>query len=139
MIKILFVDLVPNYYDQHGLYSLSAVLKHLPQVEIRYNYFHQFDIAFRSIKKYRPDLEVVDIRGNIEERLGLIESGRIDALVVAHAALIRLGLEKMIAEIFNSDNFIVHPKQGSLTLVTREDKWQEVKSILSAQAQVIGS
>ena len=87
----------------------------------------------------RKDLVLVDVRGNIEERLALIDSGHIDALVVAHAALIRLGLADMISEVFKGDGFLVHPKQGSLALVAREDKWEEVKSILSAQAQVIGS
>jgi hydroxymethylbilane synthase len=87
----------------------------------------------------RQDLVLVDIRGNIEERLALIDKGKIDALVVAHAALIRLGLEDMVSEVFKGDNFIVHPKQGSLTLVAREDKWKEARSILSAQAQAIGS
>jgi hydroxymethylbilane synthase len=92
-----------------------------------------------QIRALRQDLMIVDVRGNIGERLALIDAGKIDALVVAHAAIIRLGLEHMISEVFNGDDFIAHPKQGSLTLVTREDKWQEVKSILSAQAPVIGN
>jgi len=53
--------------------------------------------------------------------------------------LIMLGLEHMIAEVFSDANFEVSPKQGSLTLVAREDRWQEVRSILSEQAQVTGS
>ena len=92
-----------------------------------------------QIRALRQDLMIVDVRGNIGERLALIDAGKIDALVVAHAAIIRLGLEHMISEVFNGDNFTAHPKQGSLTLVSREDKWQEVKSILSAQAPVIGN
>lgn len=87
----------------------------------------------------RKDLILVDIRGNIEERLNLIDTGKIDALVVAHAALIRLGLEHMIAEVFSVDNFVASPKQGSLTLVTMEDRWQQVRSILSEQAQATGN
>ncbi len=92
-----------------------------------------------QIQELRPDLEVVDIRGNIEERLALVDSGQIDALIVAQAALIRLRLEHRVCEIFTAERFPVHPEQGSLTLVSREDKWQEVKFILSAQAPVIGS
>ena len=92
-----------------------------------------------QIYALRQDLILVDVRGNIEERLNLIDTGKIDALVVAHAALIRLGLEHMISEVFSGDNFAVHPKQGSLTLVTKEDRWQLVRSILSEQAQVTGS
>ncbi len=92
-----------------------------------------------QIRRLRQDLVLVDVRGNIGERLGLIDAGKIDALVVAHAALIRLGLEHRISEVFSGDDCTAHPKQGSLALVTREDKWQEVKFILSAQALVTGN
>ena len=92
-----------------------------------------------QIRALRQDLVFVDVRGNIGERLGLIDAGKIDALVVAHAALIRLGLEHMISEVFREGIFTVHSKQGSLALVAREDKWQKVKSILSARALVTGN
>ncbi|MBP7216658.1 MAG: hydroxymethylbilane synthase [Candidatus Omnitrophica bacterium] len=68
----------------------------------------------------RHDIEVVDVRGTIEERLALIDKGIIDALLVAHAALLRLGLEYRIAEIFPLETFETHPKQGSLSVVVRE-------------------
>lgn len=87
----------------------------------------------------RKDLEIVDIRGNIEERLSFIDNKKIDALIIAHAALIRLGLEEKIAEIFSLDIFKAHLKQGSLSLVVREKEWQKVRSILSVQGQAIGN
>ena len=92
-----------------------------------------------QIRVLRQDLTLVDVRGNIGERLNLIEAGRIDALVVAQAALIRLGLTHMISEIFKADSFTTHPKQGSLALVIREDQWQKVRSILLEQAPEIGN
>jgi len=73
------------------------------------------------LKNLRGDLLLTDIRGNIEERLALIDKRKIDALVVAYAALIRLGLEEKAAEIFSLDVFPVHPKQGRLALVVRAD------------------
>ena len=91
------------------------------------------------IRLIRPDLVTVDIRGNIEERLNLIDSGKLDALVVAHAALIRLGWEKRISEVFSPDIFPAHPKQGRLSLVVKEEKWEKVKSILSEQARATGN
>lgn len=87
----------------------------------------------------RPDLKIIDVRGNIEERINLLEKGRIDALIVAHAALLRLGLESKITELLSLDEFPAHPKQGSLSLVVLEDKWQEVKYILSEQARATGN
>lgn len=68
----------------------------------------------------RPDLTLVDIRGNIGERIGLVDSGSIDALVVAHAALIRLGLEYRVAEVFPLDIFQAHSHQGRLAIVGRK-------------------
>jgi len=73
-----------------------------------------------EISSLRPDLVLVDIRGNIGERIGLVDSGFIDALVVAHAALIRLGLEHRASEVFPLDVFATHPKQGSLAIVGRK-------------------
>ena len=92
-----------------------------------------------QIRSLRPDLEIVDIRGTINERLDLLDIGKCDALVVAHAALIRLGLEERIAEILPQYIFKTHPKQGSLSVLVRGDRWEELRSILSAQAPVIGS
>ncbi len=92
-----------------------------------------------QILALRPDLRAVDIRGNIQERLNLIDENKIDALIVAHAAMIRLGLEDRITEILTSDKFRPHPKQGSLSIVARENRCQEVKFILSELVREIGS
>jgi len=92
-----------------------------------------------QVRRLRPDLRVVDVRGNIEERMSLVKNGKIDALIVAEAALLRLGLESKITEVLKADEFPAHPKQGSLALVAREDRWQEVKSILSEQALATGN
>ena len=76
-----------------------------------------------AVKRFRPDLEVGDIRGDIEERLRQLDDGRFDAVIVAHAALIRLGLESRIAEIIPKDIMRPHPFQGSLAIEVRsEDK-----------------
>jgi hydroxymethylbilane synthase len=83
-----------------------------------------------QIRELRPDLELVDIRGNIQERLALIDTGRINALIVAHAALLRLGLESRISEILPLAAFTTHPKQGRLSVVAREDTWKKLKSLL---------
>lgn len=92
-----------------------------------------------GVRILRPDLKIIDIRGNVDERFFLIDSGEIDALIVAYAALIRLGVEYRISEIFPLNIFKAHPKQGRLSLVAKEERWQEVKFILSAPAPVIGS
>jgi hydroxymethylbilane synthase len=92
-----------------------------------------------QIRALRADLIAVDIRGDIDERLSLVDAGKIDAVIVAHAALIRLGLEHRIAEILNLEDFPTHPRQGKLLLTVKRDRWQEVKYILSAPGQATGS
>ena len=74
-----------------------------------------------ALKKYRSDLVVKDIRGNIEERLSQLDQGKFDAIVVAHAALIRLKLKNRIAEIISPEIIAPHPLQGSLALQVRSD------------------
>lgn len=65
----------------------------------------------------RPDVEVVAIRGTIEERIAQVESGAIDALIVATCALRRLGLEGKATEELP---FATHPLQGNLAITARE-------------------
>lgn len=73
---------------------------------------------------YRPDLEVSDIRGTIEERLGQLDQGRFDAVIMAQAALVRLGLKARIAQIISPEIIEPHPLQGSLAVQVRaRDAW----------------
>lgn len=70
----------------------------------------------QQIKKLDPDLETVDIRGTIEERIQKMRDGYCDGLVVATAALKRLGLEKHIRNIMPWE---AAPLQGQLAVVGR--------------------
>jgi len=72
----------------------------------------------------RPDLEFVDLRGNVETRLGKLESGVCDATVLARAGLERLGLldERMVP--VPTDVLMPAAGQGALGLEFRsEDTW----------------
>ncbi|MEW6009397.1 MAG: hydroxymethylbilane synthase [Candidatus Omnitrophota bacterium] len=73
-----------------------------------------------EIRRLRKDLKIIDIRGNIQERLALVDEAKIDALIIAHAALIRLGLEHRITEVFPLDVFRTHPKQGCISILARK-------------------
>lgn len=61
----------------------------------------------------RSDIEVVPIRGTIEERIAQIDDGYVDALIVATCALDRLGLSYRAAEKLP---FKTHPLQGNLAI-----------------------
>lgn len=75
-----------------------------------------------SIMRYRPDLIVVPVRGNIDERLGQLDQGKFDALIVAYAALLRLGKEKRTAQIIPKEIMLPHPLQGRLAIQIRKDR-----------------
>ena len=75
----------------------------------------------QALLKYRPDLQVCDIRGTIEERLRQLDQGKFDAIIMAHAALIRLRLEERIAEIISPEIIQPHPLQGALAVQVRAD------------------
>ena len=68
----------------------------------------------------RPDLRIVDIRGNVETRLARIEQD-LDAVVLAAAGLRRLGLAARISETFDPDDFLPAPAQGALAVECRSD------------------
>ena len=77
----------------------------------------------------RPDLEVVDIRGNVDSRLRRVAEGAFDAVVLAAAGLVRLERQDDITEYFDLDEWPVAPGQGALALETREGDERAFASI----------
>lgn len=73
--------------------------------------------------RVRPDLHIIDIRGNIDSRIAkaLDPSGPYDAIVLAHAGLKRLGLDQHISYIFEHDEMISAPAQGALAIQVAND------------------
>src|SRR5262245_56632990 len=54
-----------------------------------------------QLRQRRPDLTLVNLRGNVETRLRKLEDQRLDAIVLAEAGLVRLGLQQHITEILD--------------------------------------
>jgi len=69
----------------------------------------------------RPDLQVLDIRGNVDTRLHHLDEGRYDAIVLAEAGLTRLGLAHRIAQVLPTAWMLPAIGQGALGLETRAD------------------
>ena len=67
----------------------------------------------------RPDLEVVDIRGNIDTRLGRTVGGDLDAVVLAAAGLERIGRSEAVTEFLSLAGWPTAPGQGALALEVR--------------------
>ena len=77
--------------------------------------------AFQLLKQ-RPDLKIVNIRGNVDTRLRKMEEEKLDGIVLAAAGLIRLGMEDVITQYLEAEEMISAPAQGVLALEVREDQ-----------------
>jgi hydroxymethylbilane synthase len=69
----------------------------------------------------RPDLNLVDIRGNVETRLRKLAEQSLDATILAEAGLVRLGLGESITEILDDHWMLPAVGQGALGLECRRD------------------
>ncbi len=78
----------------------------------------------------RPDLEVLEARGNVETRIRRLREGRFDAIVLARAGLARLGMLEEISEVFSPDVLLPAVGQGALALVSRAED-SEVRGLLA--------
>lgn len=74
-----------------------------------------------QLKKLRNDLNIVPIRGNVETRIGKIESENLDGVVLAAAGIHRLGLKPENLVYLEIEQFLPSPTQGILALEIRED------------------
>ncbi|MFC5789923.1 hydroxymethylbilane synthase [Agromyces tardus] len=75
-----------------------------------------------QLRAARPDIEAVDIRGNIDTRLGLVESGQLDAVLLAAAGLGRLGRADAATELFELAEWPTAPGQGALAIEVRRER-----------------
>ena len=73
------------------------------------------------VKRLRPDLKVVTLRGNVETRLAKLDAGEVDATILAVAGLKRLGLLAEATAILDPDEFLPAVGQGAIGIETRAD------------------
>lgn len=73
------------------------------------------------LRAYRPDLKIIDLRGNIDTRLAALAGDEYDAIILAAAGLIRTEMRNRIDEFVEPDILLPAPGQGALALETRAD------------------
>lgn len=73
-----------------------------------------------QLKRLRPDLNVINIRGNVDTRLRKMKENKLDGIVLAAAGLHRLGMQDQITMYFDQDEMISAPAQGALALEIRD-------------------
>ena len=83
------------------------------------------------LRERRPDLRIVELRGNMATRLAKPGSDGIDAVVAAAAALERLGLEQLSAERLDTVWFIPQVGQGALALEARDNDKESLVALAS--------
>jgi hydroxymethylbilane synthase len=71
------------------------------------------------MKRLRPDLVIVPLRGNVETRLRKLDEGVADATVLALAGLKRLGLTDAVTAVLEADEFLPAVGQGAIGIETR--------------------
>lgn len=69
-----------------------------------------------QLRALRPDLNVIDIRGNVDTRLARVASGDLDAVILAAAGLNRLGRAEAVTEYLESAQMLPAPGQGALAI-----------------------
>jgi hydroxymethylbilane synthase len=78
----------------------------------------------------RNDVQVVDLRGNVDNRLGQVAAGKYDAIILALAGIKRLGMADRAAELLGGEYWLPAVGQGALGIICREDD-QRTRDLLS--------
>jgi hydroxymethylbilane synthase len=99
-----------------------------------------------QLRARRPDIEVVDIRGNVDTRLRHVTDGTLDAVILAAAGLGRLGRLDAVTEYLGLDGWPTAPGQGALALEVRVGDEKLVsalnhnttRTIVEAERHVLG-
>ena len=72
-----------------------------------------------QLLRWNPELVIEEIHGNVDTRIRKLSEGAVDALVLAHAGLMRLGLANHVTEIFEEKQFYPAPGQGVIAVESR--------------------
>jgi hydroxymethylbilane synthase len=72
-----------------------------------------------QVRRLRPDLKAIDLRGNVETRLAKIERGMADATLLALAGLNRLGLAGHVTSILSTEEMLPAVAQGAIGIACR--------------------
>lgn len=74
-----------------------------------------------QLRARRPDLQLLDLRGNVNTRLAKLDDGGYDAIVLACAGLARLGFDARIRARLDAPGWLPAPAQGAIAIETRDD------------------
>ncbi|MGC8580851.1 MAG: hydroxymethylbilane synthase [Thermoplasmata archaeon] len=114
------------FYSQYTLNTLPKGSKVGTSSERRRNF----------LKFFRNDIEVVDIRGNIDTRIKKLKNGQMDGIVLAYAGISRLGLN-ITGEMLNPDIFVPQANQGAIAVVSRKKSFDYISKNINDEKSLM--
>ena len=92
------------------------------------------------VGRQRPDVRLLELRGNVPTRIAKLEAGDYDAIILAAAGVRRLGLEGKISALLPPEEILPAPAQGAVAVQIREDDaatlaWTQPLDDASARAE----
>lgn len=72
-----------------------------------------------ALQRHHERLQAVPVRGNVDTRIAMVDQGRIDAVILARAGLVRLGRQSEATEVLDVAKFVPAPAQGALAVECR--------------------
>ncbi len=82
-----------------------------------------------QLLRWRPDLSVVAIRGNVDTRLSLVHAGAVDAAILAVAGLSRLERRAEVRRLLSYRDFLPAPAQGAIAVIARGEDSALVEAV----------
>ncbi|MDQ3919101.1 MAG: hydroxymethylbilane synthase [Acidobacteriota bacterium] len=83
-----------------------------------------------QLRHLRPDIQIKDLRGNVDTRLRKLDAGEFDAVILASAGLRRLGFARRISAAIETEEMLPAVSQGALGIETRADD-EETNALVS--------
>lgn len=89
-----------------------------------------------QLRQQRPDLKILDLRGNVNTRLRKLDEGQYDAIILASAGLIRLGMQDRIRQAITVEQSLPAGGQGAVGVECRngDERIQQLLAPLNHQA-----
>ncbi len=86
-----------------------------------------------QLRQFRPDFQIIEIRGNVDTRLRKVAEGEYDAVVLAKAGIVRLGHASRVAEVLSPEIVLPAVGQGALGvefMASREKEFRLVDQLI---------
>ncbi|MEM9378475.1 MAG: hydroxymethylbilane synthase [Planctomycetota bacterium] len=81
------------------------------------------------LRATRPDLDVVQLRGNVPTRVSKVVDGELDGAILARAGLVRLGLDGHLTEVLDTERFLPAVGQGIVGITCREGDAEAIAAV----------